>query len=254
MMKLRLVAPAHLVDLGRIPALRRIRARNGILRVGALATHWMIESSATVRRTAPVLAETAATIGDLQVRNLGTIGGSLAHADPAADYPAVVLALGARVVLAGPGGQRTVPADEFFQGVMTTALQDGELITEIEVPAVAPRSGAAYLKMPNPASGFALAGVAALVQLDEDDHCVEVRVGITGVAGAPYRATAVEEALTGFEPTDDMIEEVSPAAGDGVSANTDIHASAAYRLHLARVLTRRALHAARDRATRRRRR
>jgi len=248
MMKLRVVEPAHIVDIGRIAALRRIRVRGGWLRLGALVTHWMIESSAAVRRAAPVLAETAAAIGDVQVRNLGTIGGALAHADPAADYPAAVLALDAQIALAGPDGARTVPAAQFFQGIMTTAAAPGELITEVGIPVRPDRAGSSYQKMANPASGFAICGVAAVVGLDEAGRCAHVRVGITGVASAPYRAFGVEAALAGAEPSADRLAEAAAAAADGVEANEDLHASAEYRLHLARVLTRRALVAAVERA------
>ena len=248
LMKLRLATPVHVIDIGRIAVLRRIRARDGRLHIGALATHWMLESTAAVRRAAPALAETAAAIGDLQVRNLGTIGGSLAHADPAADYPAMVLALDAELALQGREGVRTVPASEFFQGVMTTALRPGELLVEIVVPVASTRFGAAYLKMPNPASGFALAGVAAAVGLDGDGRATHVRVGVTGVSPVAYRAKAVEEAVVGQEATDELLAQASATAADGIEANTDIHAGAAYRLHLARVLTRRALILARDRA------
>ncbi|MBI3998467.1 MAG: xanthine dehydrogenase family protein subunit M [Armatimonadetes bacterium] len=246
MMKLRLAAPAHLIDIGRIAALRRIRAGGGRLRIGALATHSMIESVPAVRRWVPVLAETASTIGDLQVRNLGTMGGAAVHADPAADYPATLLALDAEFVLQGPDGARIVPASEFFQGLMATALRPDELLIEISLP-TAQRVGAAYMKMPNPASGFALAGVAASVALDGDGRCRHVRVGITGVASAAYRARHVEQALLGQEPTDEVLAAASAAAADGVDASADLHASAEYRRHLARVLTRRALAAARDR-------
>lgn len=253
MMKLRLAAPAHLVDISRIAALQRIRVRDGRLRIGALATHWMIESAPAVRRAAPVLAETASTIGDLQVRNLGTIGGSLVHADPASDYPAAMLALDAEFALQGGDGVRTIAAPEFFQGVMATALRSDELLIEVGVPVPPARFGAAYQKMPNPASGFALAGVAAAIGLDGDGLVAHVRVGVTGVAAAAYRARRVEQAITGCEPTDELLAEASAAAADGVDANADLHASAAYRLHLARVLTRRALVLARDRAQSRRR-
>ncbi|MDQ7840301.1 MAG: xanthine dehydrogenase family protein subunit M [bacterium] len=248
MMKLRVATPAHLIDIGRVASLRGIRLRRGVLRIGAMATHREIEISPTVRRAAPVLAETAAVIGDLQVRNLGTIGGTLVHADPVADYPATVLALDAEFTLLGPSGVRTVPAAEFFLGLMTTAAGPDELLTEIAIPAAPPRLGAAYLKMPNPASGFALAGVAAVIGLDPAGHCVHVRVGITGVASTAYRAFGVEAALAGAEPTDEVLAAAAASAADGVEANPDIHASAEYRMHLAGVLTRRALTLARDRA------
>ncbi len=247
MMKLRVAVPAQLIDITRIAALRRIRVRDGRLHIGALATHWMVESTPAVRRTAPVLAECASLIGDLQVRNLGTIGGNVMHADPAADYPAVLLALGAEFALQGPDGNRVVPVDGFFQGLMATAGRPDELLIDISVPVAAPRTGAAYLKMPNPASGFALAGVAAAVVLDADGRCTGARVGITGVAPSPFRAKKVEQALSGRELTDDLLAEAAKTAADGVEVNADIYASGAYRRHLARVLTQRSLAAARDR-------
>ena len=246
MMKLRLASPAHLVDISRITTLQRIRRSPGRLRIGALATHWMLETAPAVRRLAPALAETASFIGDVQVRNLGTIGGSLAHADPAADYPATLLALDAEFELQHHRGSRVVLAHEFFQGLMTTALRPGELLTEIRLPVPA-GVGAAYLKMPNPASGFALAGVSAAMAVDADGRCTMARVGITGVAPTAYRARAVEETLVGREPTDDTLAAAAAAAADGVEANADLFASAEYRRHLARVLTRRALVLARDR-------
>jgi carbon-monoxide dehydrogenase medium subunit len=253
MMKLRVAVPPHVIDISRIAALRRIRAREGRLHIGALATHYMVESTAAVRRAAPALAEAAASIGDLQVRNLGTIGGSVMHADPAADYPAVLLALGAEVVLESPRGTRTVPIDGFFQGLMATAASPDEVLTEVIVPPLPPRSGTAYLKVANPASGFALAGVAAAVTLDADDRCTQVRIGVTGVASVAYRARKMEQSLTGRDLVDDVLKTAASAAADGVDVNADIFASADYRRHLARVLTARAVSAARERARGRKR-
>jgi len=253
MMKLRVATPPHIIDITRIAALRRIRLREGRLHIGALATHWMIVSSPAVRRAAPVLVEAAGMIGDLQVRNLGTIGGSVMHADPAADYPAVLLALAAEVSLQKPGGNRVVPIDGFFQGLMSTAAAADEVLTEVIVPAALPRSGGAYVKMANPASGFALAGVAAAIVLDADGRCTHARIGITGVAAVPYRTKKAEQALTGRELTDEVITGAAGGAVDGVEPNDDIFASADYRRHLARVLTVRAVTAARERAQSRRR-
>ncbi len=252
MMKLRVATPAHLVDIGRISALKRIALRGGWLRLGALATHWEIETAGAVARGAPLMAETAAAIGDLQVRNLGTLGGTLAHADPAADYPAAVLALGAEIVAQGPGGIRTIGSDEFFLGPMMSALDPLEVLTEVRLRAAPARSGAAYLKIANPASGYALAGVAAVVVLDRYGACSHVRVGVTGVASTAYRALQTERFLEGKEPGDEQIESAAQAASAGVEASSDIHAGADYRLHLARVLARRALLLARDRSRARR--
>jgi aerobic carbon-monoxide dehydrogenase medium subunit len=248
LMKMRISAPEHLVDVTRIPVLARVRFVDGLLRVGATATHRTIEASSVVRRRAPVLAETAATIGDLQIRNLGTMGGSLAHADPAADYPAAVLALEAEIIVTGPSGERAIPAAEFFRGIMTTAVEPDEMLTEVRVSEAVAGSGQAYVKIANPASGFALAGVAASVTLDGVGRCTLARIGITGVASVAFRPRAVEDAVIGEMLTDDVIERAAARAATGVDAIDDLHASADYRRRLARVLTRRALGLARDRA------
>ncbi len=248
MMKLRLVSPAHLVDVGRIDALRYIRQDGQVLAIGALATHWMVESSEAVRRAAPLLAETAASIGDVQVRNAGTIGGSLAHADPAADYPAAVLGLEAQIVAESARGRRTIPAEEFFTGLFSTALAPHEIVVEVRVPVAAGRTGGVYLKFPHPASGFAVVGVAALVALDAQGRCAGARIGITGVGPAAYRANGVEERLKGAALDEKTAAAAADHAADGVDVNEDLFASAEYRAHLARVLTRRAILAAAQRA------
>lgn len=247
MMKLRLVSPAHVVDLGRIEALRFIRQDGPTLVIGALATHWMIESSAVVTKTVPLLAEAAAGIGDVQVRNAGTIGGSLAHADPAADYPAALLALEAQVVAEGTRGRRTISAGEFFRGVFTTALQPDELLVEVRTPVPAGRTGMAYLKFPHPASGFAVVGVAAAVTVDGQGRCGAAHVGVTGVGPAAYRAAAVERQLTGKALTEDVVAAAAAHAADGVDVNADLFATPDYRAHLACVFARRAILAAAQR-------
>lgn len=248
LMKLRLASPTHLIDLRRIPGLREIRPDGGGVRIGAMATHWMIESSDLLRQRASLLPETAAQIGDLQVRNVGTIGGSVAHADPAADYPAAVLALEATLTAEGSGGQRTIPAAQFFTGLYATALGPEEMLLEVSVQSQGARSGAAYLKFPHPASGFAVVGVAAVIQMDSRGHCERVRVGVTGVAPVPFRARQVEERLTGRAPEADTLAEAAAAAADGVEVNADLFAPADYRAHLARVFVRRALASAAERA------
>ncbi len=248
MMKLRLVTPAHLIDLGRIGDLRYIREDGGAVAVGALATHWMVESSALVRQKAPVLAEAAGRIGDVQVRNVGTVGGSLAHADPAADYPAAVLALEAELTAEGSTGSRTIPAAEFFTGMFTTALRPNEILVQVRVPALPAQTGGAYLKFAHPASGFAVVGVAAVVTLDGSGRCVRARIGITGVGPAAYRARAVEDALAGAVLDEKTVAAAAAVAAEGVDVNEDVFASAQYRRHLAQVLTRRAVLAATERA------
>ena len=234
-MKLRLAVPRCIVDIGRVADLSYIRERGDRIAIGAMTTHHAVESSGMLRERCPLLPETAAHIGDVQVRNRGTIGGSLAHADPAGDWPAAVLALDAELELAGPRGRRTVRADAFFVDLLQTALAPDEVLCEIRV-AASSRS-VAYEKTEQKASGFALAGVAVVV-----GNGGAVRVGITGVGSKAYRASAVESALRGqAAPTAETIARASRHAADGVEALGDIHASPEFRVHLAEVNTRRAL-------------
>lgn len=249
LMKFRLATPAHLIDLGRIAELKTIRTDGNALVLGALVTHWMIESSDVVKKHSPLLGETAGLIGDVQVRNVGTIGGSVAHSDPAADYPAALLALEAEITAQSPSGRRSIPAGEFFTGLFATALQPNEIVTEVRVPAQPARSGSAYLKFPHPASGFAVVGVAALVTLDGRNRCTALRVGITGVGPTAYRARATEDLLVGKTLDADTVAAASAKAADGVEANEDLFASADYRSHLARVFTKRAITRALERVT-----
>jgi len=240
-MKLRLARPTVVVDIARIASLSDIREVGGRLVIGALATHRAVESSALVKSRCPLLAETAAVIGDVQVRNRGTIGGSLAHSDPAADYPAAILALDAEIEVAGPQGRRTIHAADFFVDLLQTSLGADEIITEVRVPPTA--RTVAYVKTEQKASGFALAGVAIVVGPDG------VRIGVTGVAAKAYRAAAAEQALAGQRsPTADAIALAASRAADGVDPLNDIHASAQFRAHLAQVNTRRALDTAFSRA------
>ena len=233
-MKLRLARPAVVVDIGRIANLSYIREAGGAIAIGAMTTHQEIESSTLLRDKSPLLAETASHIGDVQVRNRGTIGGSLAHADPAADYPAAILALDAEIDLVGPRGKRTVKAPAFFVDLLQTAIGPDEILTEIRVPLTA--KSVAYEKTEQKASGFALAGVAAVVTADG------IRVGITGVAATAYRAVAVEQALAGQRsPAAAAIAAAAAHAADGVEPLGDIHASPAFRAHLVEVNTRRAI-------------
>jgi aerobic carbon-monoxide dehydrogenase medium subunit len=233
-MKLRLARPAVIVDIGRIANLSYIREAGGAIAIGATTTHHDVESSALLRNRSPLLADTAAHIGDQQVRNKGTIGGSLAHADPAADYPAAILALAAEIDLAGPRGTRTVPASAFFVDLLQTAIAPDEILTEIRVPATA--RTVAYVKTEQKASGFALCGVAVVAGADG------IRIGITGVAAKAYRAAAAERALAGqSSPSAEAIAAAAAHAADGVDALGDMHASPEFRAHLAQVNTRRAI-------------
>jgi carbon-monoxide dehydrogenase medium subunit len=247
LMKLRLANPSHLIDLGRIDALRQIRTDRNMLIIGALASHWMIESSEPVKRHAPLLAETARQVGDVQVRNVGTIGGSAAHADPAADYPAALLALDVQLVAEGPRGRRTIPVDDFFTGVFSTALDAHEILTEVHVPFQDTGTGSAYLKFAHPASGFAVVGVAVSLKMNGQKPA-RVRIGITGVGPAAYRPKAVEELIAGKPFEARTVAQAANLAADGVDVNEDLFASSEYRAHLTRVFTKRALILAAERA------
>jgi carbon-monoxide dehydrogenase medium subunit len=243
LMKLRLAAPGRLVDLGRVPGLRHIREESGAIHIGALATHYEIETSPLLRARCPLLAETAAAIGDLQVRNMGTIGGSIAHADPAADYPAALMALEAQLRVASAGGERTVAIEDFLLDAMTTALEPGEMVCEIVVPVEAESTGVSYQKMKHPASGFAIVGVA--VRVRKPNGAVEMaRVGITGLGPRAFRARQAEQLLLAGQ-----IAAASQAADNGSEANADLYASADYRRHMARVYASRAIRQALERAS-----
>ncbi len=240
MMKLRLSAPSLLVDLGRIADLHYIAQTNGSIRIGAMSTHHQVATSETLRQNCPLLAEAAGRIGDVQVRNLGTIGGSLAHHDPAADYPAALQALRAQLRLVSQAGERTVSIEDFLVDPFTTSLRPGEIVAEVIVAADGPGTGSAYLKLQQPASGFAVVGVAA--QLGASNGAISLaRVGLTGVAGKSYRARAVEQALEGKPVTAATLSGAARLAAEGVEPLNDLFAKADYRAHVARVYTRRAL-------------
>jgi aerobic carbon-monoxide dehydrogenase medium subunit len=240
-MNLRLAQPKALIDIGKIPALSGIREENGTIVIGAMTTHYMIESSDLLKEKVPILPETATVIGDVQVRNRGTIGGSIAHADPAGDFPAVAVALDMQLTVVGPKGERTIKAREFFVDILTTALQPDEILTEIRIPAFAPRTGSAYAKMANPASGYAIVGAAAVVMVDGNGVCQKASVGLNGITGKPMAAVGVEQALIGQRLDDQSIQEAAAKAADGLEPLGDIFASAMYRAHLARVYAKRAL-------------
>ncbi len=244
MMKLRLAAPDHLVDLGRIKDLNYIREEGGALHIGATTTHYAVESSALVRAKCPLLAETAAAIGDVQVRNMGTIGGSVAHADPSADYPAALQALEAKVVIRGaksasaPSARPTSFVDSF-----TTALEPGEIIREIVVPVEDAGTGTSYQKNVQPASGFAIVGIAARIQRSGGKITL-ARIGVTGLSNIGYRATAAEKALEGTAGSPEDVAKAAALVSQGADANSDLHASSDYRRHLATVYAARAINAA----------
>ena len=242
-MKLRLAEPAVLIDIQRVEGLKGISESDGTLVIGALTTHHELESSDLVNHKVPILAQTAGEIGDVQVRNKGTIGGSLSHADPAADWPATILALDADLKIVGSGGERIVKATDFFEELYTTALEADEILTEIHVAVPAKNTTGTYLKLHQVASGFALTGVA-VVLTKSGDICENIAVGITGVSDVPYRASEVESALAGRALTADNMAAAAEKAADGVDILEDIHASEAYRSNLAKVYTRRAIEGA----------
>jgi carbon-monoxide dehydrogenase medium subunit len=243
LMKLRFAAPEHLVDIGRLADLNYIREDAEGIHVGAASTHYQVENSALLRGKCPLLAEAASNIGDMQVRNMGTIGGSIAHADPAADYPASLLALEAQVKLVSAKGERTVSIQDFFVDTFTTALEPGEIVREVVVPVESSGAGTSYQKVVQPASGFAIVGIAARVR-KEGGKVAFVRVGVTGLASKPYRAANVEQALVGSAGQLGDLQKAAAVVAAGVDANSDLHGSAAYRSHLSRVYTTRALAAA----------
>ncbi len=248
MMKLRLAQPKHIIDMRKISGLSGIKADKGALVIGALTTHWQVESSPIVREKCPILSDTASVIGDPQVRNLGTIGGSLAHADPAADYPATVTALGAEFVCEGPKGRRTVKVDDWFKGLMHTAVGEDEILIEIRIPAWPAGTAGAYMKFPHPASRFAIVGVAAVVTLDGKGVCTKVGVGVTGAGTKAVRAKGVEAAVQGKTLDAATIEAAAQKAAEGVDVQADLQGSVEYKSHLCRVFARRALEAAAKRA------
>jgi carbon-monoxide dehydrogenase medium subunit len=249
LMKLRLATPAAVVDIGRIPELRGIvRSGNGI-RIGALTTHAEIAASADLQKSAPALAEAAGLVGDPAVRSRGTIGGNIAHADPASDLPTVLVALNASIVAVGPSGERTVAADGFFTGIMSTVLADNEVVTAIVVPAAVKGQGSAYVKFAHPASGYAVIGVAASVTM-EGSTCSAAQIALGGLVPRATRARAVEKALAGTSLDAAAIAaaaaQVSSDLGGDVTG--DIFASAQYRAAVVPVYVKRAIAAAAARA------
>jgi len=242
-MKLRLAQPRLVVDLSRLADLSYIRESAGAIAIGAMTTHFDIESSSLLQQKCPLLPELASQIGDVQVRNRGTLGGSVVHADPAADWPAAILALDAELEIAGPtSGRRTLKASDFFVEMMQTAVQPNEILCEIRVPTTA--KSVAYVKFAQKASGFAIAGIT--IVLDKSNKTA--RVGITGIAPKAYRATAVERELNGKDLTEQTIRAAAAKVIDEVEPLNDIHASAEFRAHLAQVNCRRAFELALSRS------
>lgn len=250
LLKLRLSSVPALIDIGRIAAMKGITVQDGVVRIGALTTHGELAASPVLKDRCPIIAEAAALIGDPQVRNRGTIGGNVVHADPASDLPTVLTALGARYRGTGPRGERTIQAGGFFQGLMTTSLADNEILTTIEAPARQAGQGMAYAKFPHPASRFAVVGAAAVIRI-RNGSCSEATVVLGGLVPSPARASAVEKALVGKRLTPAVISDAAGAVvndlGDDVLG--DLFASAEYRRSMAVVYVKRALTDAVQRAS-----
>jgi aerobic carbon-monoxide dehydrogenase medium subunit len=249
LLKLRLAAPAAVVDIGRIAELRGIGQEAHAIRIGALTTHAELAASAELKKSAAALAEAAATVGDPAVRNRGTIGGNVAHADPASDLPTVLVALDATFIALGAGGERTIAADEFFTGIMATALNEHEILIAVRVPAAAAGQGSAYVKFSHPASRYAVIGVAARVTV-QDGTCTEARVALGGLLPHARRVPAVEQALVGTRTDAATIAAAAAAVGADLGGDVigDIYASAEYRAAVAPVYIKRAVAAAVARA------
>jgi aerobic carbon-monoxide dehydrogenase medium subunit len=250
LLNFRLVRQRVLVDLNELPGLAGIREADSTLVIGAMTRQREAETSALVRERCPLLAEAMPQIGHAQIRNRGTVGGSLAHADPAAELPAVVAALGGELVLRSASGERTLPAAQFFVTYLTTALEPGELLVEIRVPVTPPGSGSAFMEISRRHGDFALVGVATTVTLDGAGTCTGAAIALTGVGPTPVVAGDAAGALVGMRPTPKGIADAAMVAAAGLTPDRDLHASREYRTHVAGVLTRRALERAVERARR----
>jgi carbon-monoxide dehydrogenase medium subunit len=249
LLKMRLTAPPALIDIGRIADLKGISVAGGTIRIGALTTHAELAAAAVLKTACPIVAEAASQIGDAQVRNCGTIGGNVAHADPASDLPTVLLALDARFIVSGPNRQRTIDAGEFFNGMMTTAIGDREILTAVEIAAAKSGDGMAYAKFIHPASRYAVIGVAAVVAA-AGGTCGGARVAIGGLLPAAARARAVETALVGKAINAETIAAAALRVSECLGGDVleDLFASSEYRKAMAPVYVKRALTAAFDRA------
>jgi carbon-monoxide dehydrogenase medium subunit len=240
LLRLRLAYPSVLIDVGRVPELRGVREDGDALVIGAMTTHYDVLHDSLIRQHAGLIAEATATVADPAVRHRGTFGGALAHADPAGDLPAVALALDAEMVIAGPGGRRTVPAAEFFVDYLTSALEPDEVLVEVRVPKLAGSWGYRYEKFQRVAQAWAIVGVAAAVRRD-NGSIAEARIGLTNMSTKPVRAAATEAALAGAAAEESAITAAADHAADEADPSSDLNARADYRQHLARVLTRRAV-------------
>jgi carbon-monoxide dehydrogenase medium subunit len=243
LMKLRLASPGFLVDLGKIPNLAYIRDAGDQVAIGPMTTHYALETSDLLRHRLPLLSQAAGLVGDMQVRNRGTIGGSLAHADPASDLPTVAVTLGARIVVQGPSGERAIAADDFFEDIWTSALEPDEVVREVRFPYGQGRPAQNYQKFRQRASDWAIVGAAVSVTR-QNGSIDSASVALTNVGSTPVRARGVEEALRGQSVSADTVRAAAERAAEGLEPSPELKASPDYKRHLARVMTRRALEAA----------
>jgi carbon-monoxide dehydrogenase medium subunit len=248
LLNFRLAHPEALIDINRIADLDDVRATDGGVSIGALARLHAVDRSDVVRQRAPIVAEACHLVGHLPIRHRGTVGGNLAHADPASELPAAMVALEAELTAARRGGTRAIAADRFFVGPLATALAPGEILTAVRIPALPPRTGGAFVEMGRRAGDFALVGVAALVTLDAAGRCQRARVALCGAGPTPIRARAAEEALVGEAPSGAAIDEAAARAAAAANPPSDVHASAEFRRKLARYFTRQAIERAAERA------
>jgi carbon-monoxide dehydrogenase medium subunit len=248
LMRFRLASPAFLIDINHLEQLDYIREENGWLKIGALTREAALERSELIQHKYPLLADTSRMIADPLVRNMATIGGNLAHADPANDHPATMLAFNAQVVAQGPRGERQIPVTEFFTGLFESALAHDEILTEIRIPAAKSRSGGAYFKLERKVGDFATAAVAAQISLDENGACLEAGIGLTNVGLTPIKATQAEEALKGQILDEALIKHAAQLAGQAAEPDDDPRGSVDYKRSMTQVLTVRALNRALERA------
>jgi carbon-monoxide dehydrogenase medium subunit len=248
LMRFRLASPAFLIDINRLGQLDYVKEEDGWLKIGALTREATVERSPLIQHKYPLLADTSRMIADPVVRNLATIGGNLAHADPANDHPATMLAFNALVVAQGPSGERQIPVTEFFTGLFESALVHDEILTEIRIPAAKPRSGGAYSKLERKVGDFATAAVAAQIRLDDNGACLEVGIGLTNVGLTPIKATDAENALKGQVPDSALIKQAAHLASQAADPGEDPRGSVEYKRSMIQVLTTRALNQALERA------
>jgi len=248
MMKLRFSSPTHLIDLAKIPNLSYINEEDGILKIGAMTRESELEHNSLIADKYHIFMDATKLIADPQVRNFGTVGGNLAHGDAANDHPAVMLALGAEVVITGQDGSRTVPIDEFFYGFYTTAIQHGEILTEIRIPAASGRYGSAYHKAERKVGDYATAGVAAMIQMDASGNCTKAGIGLTNVNITPLRASRSEEVLVGSNLSDAVIDQAAQYASEDCNPTADLRGDEEYKRHLVKIITKRMIKKAISRA------